>query len=135
MAGTPNPTLIKLTPKSFSPPSSSVPLTPTTYSTKVLLTHSKPPRRTFEWITTRRRHLLRIGEHGAVQSTKEQQRTSNNASRLPRPSEHPRWPVASTLQHKPQFRCPALTVPVLSGLGVASSATFEPTQLHRMNNQ
>ena len=98
-------------------------------------THSKPPWRTLEWITTHGRHLHRIGQHGAVQSTKEQQRTSNNVSKLPRPSEQPGRPVASTLQRKPQLRCPALTVLELSGLRLTSSATFEPTQSHGMNDQ
>ena len=43
--------------------------------------------------------------------------------------------VASTLQHRPLLRCPALTVPELSGLRLASSATFKSTKSHRMNDQ
>ena len=70
-------------------------------------THSKPPWRTLEWITTCGRHLHSISQHGPVQSTKEQKRTSNNASRLPRSSKQTGRPVASTLQYRNVLRCPA----------------------------
>lgn len=46
-----------------------------------------------------------------------------------------RWPDASTRQQGPKINCPATTVPEPSGLGLASSATSQPTQSHGMNEQ